>query len=131
MKTYTIDRDTDKDEAGLHFAKAEQFIEGIYARTAEEEGEAEGAGFCILHAGEAGIWLLVDWWAHKDILCQRLAFADYTSGQFASVDHRPLHACVWEQIIHAHERNAWVKHMMTPSPDLEAYLADQLGDGLY
>jgi hypothetical protein len=35
--------------------------------------------------------------------------------------------CVWELAIVAHERDAWVRHMLAPGqPDLDGYLADSL-----
>lgn len=91
-------------------------------RAADDEGASSGLGFLILHEGEMGAWLLLDWWAHGDILCQRLSL-DAGTG-FAPVDDRPLAACVWELPIIAHERDAWVRHMMDGTPDAQAYLAD-------
>ncbi|MFO6465524.1 hypothetical protein ACK8OR_14100 [Jannaschia sp. KMU-145] len=87
------------------------------------EGGAEGAAFCILHRGEQGIWLLMDWWAHADILCQRLARADVGATLFESVDDRPLLACVWELEVIEAERLAWIEHMMRPTPNLAAWRA--------
>jgi hypothetical protein len=38
---------------------------------------------------------------------------------------------LWELPPIAHERDAWVRHMLLPEkPDLEAYLADGMPDGL-
>ena len=86
------------------------------------EGGAEGAAFCILHRGQAGTWLLMDWWAHGDILCQRLARAD-ADGPFEAMDDRPLMACVWELEVIEEERRAWIARMMQPVPDRAAWLA--------
>ncbi|MEM7709864.1 MAG: hypothetical protein AAF264_03775 [Pseudomonadota bacterium] len=85
------------------------------------EGGSEGAAFAILHRGDQGIWLLMDWWAHGDILCQRLARADRGGTYFTAVDHRPLLACVWELEVIAAERAAFVAHMMVPQPDHTAW----------
>ncbi|GII28377.1 hypothetical protein [Planotetraspora mira] len=42
----------------------------------------------------------------------------------------PLIGCVWELPPILHERDAWVRHMLTPDlPDLDAYLADSLPEG--
>ncbi|WP_316014778.1 hypothetical protein [Roseobacter sp. HKCCA0434] len=75
------------------------------------EGGAEGHGFTILHEGEAGTWQLALWWAHGDILCQRLWRADPGTLDFVAVDDRPLMACVWELHVIAHEQRAWIAHM--------------------
>ncbi|UWQ17415.1 hypothetical protein [Jannaschia sp. M317] len=105
-------------------------LRGAWAQVAEglpdamaREGGAEGAAFCILHRGHDGIWLLMDWWAHGDILCQRLARADPGYNVFDWVDDRPLMACLWELEVIAQERQAYIDHMMRPHPNRAAWLA--------
>ena len=47
------------------------------------------------------------------------------------IEDRPWIGCVWELPPIAHERDAWVRHMLVPDqPDLSAYLADFMPDGL-
>jgi hypothetical protein len=47
------------------------------------------------------------------------------------IEDRPWIGCVWELPPIAHERDAWVRHMLLPDkPDLDAYLADFMPDGL-
>ncbi|GAA1268532.1 hypothetical protein Psi02_10580 [Planotetraspora silvatica] len=42
----------------------------------------------------------------------------------------PLTGCVWESPPILHERDARMRHMLTPElPDLDAYLADSLPEG--
>ena len=42
----------------------------------------------------------------------------------------PWIGCVWELPPVLHERDAWVRHLLTPdAPDLQAYVADTLPDG--
>ncbi|RVV96796.1 hypothetical protein EKE94_17055 [Mesobaculum littorinae] len=98
---------------------------------ARAEGEAHGPGFAILHAGEDGHWLMGHWWAHGDMLCQRLYRADRPGAEFIAQDDRPLFACVWELVLIAHERAAWVRHMLTETPAPAAYLSDRLAPGEY
>lgn len=43
----------------------------------------------------------------------------------------PPLACVWELVVTAHERDAWVRHMLTARPDAPTYLADALPQGRY
>lgn len=107
------------------------YVERDLPVAVEREGGAEGPGFCIIHAGGLGTWLLVHWWAHEDICCQRIALAEPGSERFRSVDERSLHACVWEQVVINHERNAWVRHAMAAEPRHEHYIADRLPDGMY
>ena len=96
---------------------------------ADAEGH-HGLGFAVLHEGQQGTWLLMDWWAHNDICCQRLAHSAEGSLRFAPVD-RPLHACVWEAVVLGFERDAWVATTLTTHPDPQAYLDLQLPDGAY
>lgn len=98
---------------------------------AAAEGGSERLGYGILHTGTLGTWLLIHWWAHGDICCGRLALAAPGNIEFRSMDDRPLLACVWEQVVMHHERGAWVRHMMAPRPDADAYFGDRLADGRY
>ncbi|MGB3407548.1 MAG: hypothetical protein WBA67_08640 [Jannaschia sp.] len=86
------------------------------------EGGSEGAAFCVLHRGDHGIWLLMDWWAHGDILCQRLARASLGDTLFEPVTDRPLLACVWELEVIEAERRAFIAHMMRAAPDRAGWL---------
>ncbi|SIO52073.1 hypothetical protein SAMN05444722_3021 [Rhodovulum sp. ES.010] len=99
------------------------------------EMQAEGAGhdlrFVVLHRGTDGLWLLLDWWAHGDICCQRLFRADPEGGVFLPMLGRPLLACVWELAVIEAERRAWIETMMTPTPNPSAYLATALPDGMH
>ncbi|AZS77027.1 hypothetical protein ELS24_00430 [Achromobacter spanius] len=59
-------------------------------------------------------------------MCQT-AFPD----QFLTTNAATALACVWELVVTTHERNAWVRHMLTAQPDARAYLADVLPAGRY
>ncbi|WP_375261760.1 hypothetical protein [Palleronia sp.] len=97
------------------------------AEAAATEGGSHDLGFAVMHEGDMGTWLLMDWWAHGDILCQRLSLND--GAGFRAVDDRPLAACVWELPVLAHERNAWVRHMMHAPVSADRYLSDRLPEG--
>ena len=70
----------------------------------------------------------MDWWAHTDICCQLLAHAPSDTAAFTAVE-RPLLACVWEAVVLAAERDAWVATMLTERPAPEAYLSRWLSEG--
>ena len=85
-------------------------------------------GFVIVHHGSEQVWLLADRW-HGDVACQHTFFAplnDPTS--FEPVPQGGPTACVWELAVHAHERDAFVAHVLNPpdGPDYDAYLVDTL-----
>ncbi len=112
-------------------ASARSYADNVLPGAAEAEGEIAGPGYCILHPGDMGIWLLIHWWAHRDICCQRMALAPKGTTSFAGQDDRPLHACVWEQVVISHERDAWIRFGTAPVPDHEGYFGYRLADGRY
>lgn len=85
-------------------------------------------GFTVLHHGEDSEWLLVCWWTHECILCQSLHRADRGSDCFKAYPGTTV-ACTWELVVHAHEREAWVRHVMLSDADgwRARYLADTVG----
>jgi len=101
----------------------------VVPEAAAAEGGAAGLGFAILHRGEAGNWLLMHWWAHGDICCQRLAHAPHDGPGFRDLSDRPLMACVWELPVIAAERAAWIDTMMTGTPDPDGYVARTIAEG--
>ena len=87
-----------------------------------------GLGFTVLHHGEDSEWLLVCWWTNECILCQSLLRADRGSAEFRSFPGANV-ACTWELAVHAHEREAWSRHVMRDDADgwRGRYLADTFG----
>ncbi|MFD8967467.1 hypothetical protein ACFV0C_21150 [Streptomyces sp. NPDC059568] len=96
------------------------------------------AAFVVLHrGGDDGAYLNVYSWVWDNAL----HFAGAAAGQpalgcpdndtthFVRQD-RSLIGCVWELPPLLHERDAWVRHILTPErPALDAYLADSLPAG--
>lgn len=105
----------------------------VYAVLDEHSTDARGhgLGFCIVHVGQEAVWLLVDWWISGGIVCQRMLSAPLTQPDIFTPVSAPALACVWELVVTAHERNAWVRHMLTAKPDARAYLDDTLPAGRY
>jgi hypothetical protein len=99
------------------------------------------AGFVVLHrGGDSGAYLNAYSWTWDNALY----FAGAAAGQPAlgCPDRDPTHfvrldgsliGCVWELPPILHERDAWVRHLLTPdrpgSAGLDAYLADSLPEG--
>jgi hypothetical protein len=82
-------------------------------------------GFAIVHGGEEATWLLVALW-RGDVLYQRTFRAELSDPTgFEEVGPDGPTACVWELLVHAHERDAFVAHVLSGSgPDAAAYLTD-------
>jgi hypothetical protein len=96
------------------------------------------ATFAVIHRGADGSAYLVAYsWVWDNVLHVRSAAAaqpaldcpDDDPEHFVTLD-RPWFGCVWELAPVHHERNAWVRHMLTPAvADLDGYLADSMASG--
>lgn len=94
-----------------------------------DDGRDAGVAHLTLHLGLGGVWLLLDWWSEGDMLMHRHFHASLDDPtRFADVASRHYGPCVWELAVQAHEREAWLRHVLAnPSgPDLDAYLQDGL-----
>jgi len=131
FKIYTIRPGTAADiQIGLVEA-ATSHIKSSLPRLQASEERDHGLGYVIIHQGEMRNWLLLHRWAYNDIVLASIASAPLGSAYFQLEDHRQFHACVWEHVVIHHERNAWVKHMMSGSPEPRSYLGDHLKNGDY
>ena len=96
------------------------------------------ATFVVLHrGGDDGAYLNAYSWVWDNVLHFRGASAgqpvlgcpDLDPTHFITPD-LPWIGCVYELPPILHERDAWVRHLLTPEvPDLDAYLADSLAAG--
>lgn len=133
IKVYGIHRDIDAGSVVL----ADKVLASVRAAMVEVLTEpagdqrSHGLGFCIVHVGEEAVWLLVDWWISGGIVCQCMLSAPLERPEVFTPVHAPALACVWELVITAHERDAWVRHMLTAEPNPGAYLDDILPAGCY
>lgn len=132
-KVYGIHRDPDWAGPILSDAVAASVRATVRAVLDEQASDARshGLGFCIAHVGEEAVWLLVDWWSSGGILCQRMLSAPLADPSRFTPVTTPALACVWELVVTAHERDAWVRHMLTAEPDAQGYLKEVLSGGQY
>jgi len=95
------------------------------------------AAFSVLHQGADGAFLIAYSWMWDNVLeCHSraagvplLGCPDEDPTHFVESPQRWI-GCVWELAPLEHERSAWVRHLLEPSsPDLAAYLTDQLAPG--
>ena len=114
---------------------AEDFLPKLYPDFADDTPPAT---VLVLHQGMRAMYLCAYNWVWDNAVHTRGAVAgdqpylgshttDLTS--YTEIDKR-LVGCVWELPVLAHERSAWVRHLLAPDePDLAAYLADAHPDG--
>ncbi|WP_083753544.1 hypothetical protein [Actinosynnema sp. ALI-1.44] len=88
-------------------------------------GDALSYGYNVVHEDEDGCYAVVGWWSrNRVILHTRTWLAGWT--ELTVPVEAPGHAtaCIWEAVPMAHERDAWVRHVVRPErPDADAYLA--------
>jgi hypothetical protein len=134
VKRYHITREPDgtiaADIVDAAYAVADKLLPA-------PDGEMPPGGWIVLHEGKGAMYLCVYSWVWGNAVHTQGASAgepylgcsdkDLTNFVIAS---EPLVGCVWELPTMAHERTAWVRHMLSPeAPDLDGYLADTLPDG--
>jgi hypothetical protein len=87
-----------------------------------------GVGFLGVHDGRGGNLVFVDWWEQENELHHHVFFSTSDDpGSLRTATPSDPMACVWDLSVVAHEREAWIRHVLAADvPDLDAYLADQL-----
>lgn len=133
FKVYVIDCGLDpvaRPPADSVLTSARLSVRKLLGET-ESKNPIERLGYCIVHMGQDAVWLLVDWWVSGGIVCQRMLSAPLTQPDLFTATNASALACVWELVVIAHERDAWVRHVMTAQPDYQAYLQDTLPAGRY
>jgi hypothetical protein len=128
IKVYGITVKETQPDAKL-VAAACELAERDFPRPATADGR-QGVGFVIVHEGEEGDWVLLDWWT-ADLLRHRAFRSAPGAAAFTPVPPGEPTACVWELAVIDHERQVWIRHVLaTPdSPDLQAYLDNRFQDG--
>ncbi|MGW4684792.1 hypothetical protein ACWEPM_07690 [Streptomyces sp. NPDC004244] len=133
IKRYHVTADPAGIEPEVEEA-AYRFLPQLLQTLPEPDGTPPG-GFLVLHrGGDDGAYLNVYSWVWDNAL----HFAGGAAGQpvLGCPDRDPAHfvrldrsliGCVWELPPIAHERDAWVRHVLdAPAPHLDDYLADTL-----
>lgn len=90
-----------------------------------------GLAYLIVHEGETGDYVIIDWWSDQDIVQHHLYGTP--KGHNGALQYRwPPGAgfCVWELAICWFERQAWVETILNKPerPDIEAYLLRRLNE---
>lgn len=88
-----------------------------------------GLGVLMVHRGREGWFVLLDTWAGENML-RHLAWVSALASpyRFESIQATGIALCVWELQVLQHEREAWLRHMLTPTGRGQpgAYLDDVL-----
>jgi hypothetical protein len=88
-----------------------------------------GVGFLGVHQGRASNFVFLDWWEQENELHHHIWFSSSAAPTSlrAARPGDPI-ACAWDVSVLAHERDAWVAHVLArfDDPDLEGYLAQRM-----
>jgi hypothetical protein len=125
------------DPAGIDPAVEKAALNHLPRLLPEPDGTPQ-AGFAVLFRGDGGAAYLTAYsWVWDNVLHMRGAAAaqpaldcpDDDPTHFMTLEQRWI-GCVWELAPIHHERNAWIRHMLTPDvADLDGYLADSMEPG--
>lgn len=124
LKMYAIqygDRELDEEtyELGLRMALDELPEESL-------SGDRPGVGFVIFHQGRGDHYLVLNWWGLENELFNRVYVREFdTSAEWRKAVDRGV-ACVWDMQIFWHERQAYVRHILSrpDDPSVDGYLDD-------
>ena len=127
LKTYMIDyRNTDvayEKKAESRFDGGMQLALSALPGGVHVDGRP-GVGFMVAHHGEGIDYVVMGWWDRQNELPLRI-FVREDGGQWRSAEGSES-VCVWDLQVIAHERDAYVEHIMRADSDIEGYLADTL-----
>lgn len=86
--------------------------------------------FLMVHEAKPGVLIHLCWWTGENMLETKVYFVDFDkpSEINPSIYKSKQLFCVWEMEIHAHERKAWIKHVLSQpnSPNFDDYMSDYL-----
>src|SRR5262245_11962822 len=123
MKTYGIAYGRARPRAELVKAALAEAARRLPQEAVSEE--RYGVGFIGIHDGRGGNFVFIDWWEQENELHHHVFFSpsDQPVQLRAAADADPI-ACAWDLSVVAHEREAWVRHVLAnrSDPDLDAYV---------
>lgn len=85
--------------------------------------------FLILHAGNEGIFSIINWWVGKNMLNTNIYItAPEKPDDFKKISGNGLAPCIWELEVINHERLSWITNVLKQNthPDYSNYLADTI-----
>ncbi|MCQ4084254.1 hypothetical protein NGB36_27675 [Streptomyces sp. RB6PN25] len=124
VKRYAVSslRDAPPSEV-LDFARL-----GVRMSLPEPCADVPAHAFSVVHEDEDGCYVVVGWWSRNRLILHTRTWIAGWDNLTAPVE-APAHAtaCIWEMAAMAHERDAWVRHVVRPErPDHAAYLSSSI-----
>jgi len=106
-------------------AEVEEFARRAVALTLPEaHSGAPSHAFSVVHEDEDGCYAVVGWWSQNRLIVHTRTWLGDWAELIPAEAPGNATACIWELVAIAHERDAWVRHVVQPDcPDIPAYLA--------
>ena len=86
--------------------------------------------FLILHEAREGVWILFNWWTGGEMIQTKVYFSNFDAPEVITDSPYATSSllCVWELEVFAHERAAWIRHVLQNAnvPDFASYKKDVL-----
>ncbi|HVL78056.1 MAG TPA: hypothetical protein VM346_02095 [Sphingomicrobium sp.] len=100
----------------------------VAARRLAAGPRGHGVGWLLIHEGEDGDYVLIDWWVGQDMIQHHLYGAPRGKNRLRYRWPDGDAFCVWELPVCWFEREAWVRHVLSrgPGADMDAYLEERL-----
>ncbi len=95
--------------------------------------DRHGVGFLGVHEGRGSNLVFLDWWVNQNEVVHHAWTSEVLEpDELVPTESGEPIACAWDLRVIAHERTAWVEHVLAggDGPDLDRYLTDTL-DGWY
>lgn len=86
--------------------------------------------FIMVHQAREGVLILLTWWTGGEMVESKIFFSDYATPD--KIEPSPFKdkalVCIWELEVFAHERKAWIDHVLSKpmDPDINGYLNSHL-----
>lgn len=79
----------------------------------------------IVHKGIDACFVIINWWVNDNML-QHHVYAIDENDQITEFANNEIITCIWEMAVLWHERNAWIKYILTnpTQADMDAYVND-------
>ena len=127
IKTYSISVKSERVDEGV-VALVRSLLPAWLAQHTAYPLDSYRIASLILHEGREGCFAILSWWIDSNMLQTQVYLAtDPGRRHFHLFSDRGIFTCVWEMAVHWHERNAWVRHVLSGPQDassLDRYLSD-------
>ena len=126
FKIYSIvyKKNTSPDDKTIEMAK--QFAKDCIEKY-HYIADSYGLGYIIIHKGMDSNFIVVNWWLGENMVCTHAFLSPLNNPYlYQEITHTGMNVCVWDSLIHCHERDAWVNFIMKNpvKPDAKGYLEE-------